>query len=455
MSPAEVFNQQQAFFKANITKDVGFRIAGLKKLDAVLKSNEQRLYDAIYADFGKSEFETFLTELSILYGEINALVKQTRRWSKRKYVWTGLANFPARSYIIPEPLGVTLVIGAWNYPYQLSLLPALTAMAAGNTVIIKPSEIPSRTSEMMAEIINSAFDPRYVHVVEGGVEETTALLELPFDKIFFTGSTHVGKIVYQAAAKNLTPVTLELGGKSPTFVLNDADLKMTAKRIVWAKFLNAGQTCIAPDYLLVEKSIEQALLAELRTEIANKYKLEGQLPENYLQIVNERNFDRLVQLIDADKCVVGGKSDRTRRIIEPTILSGVDFSDKSMEEEIFGPILPVLTFDDLTDAIAEVKSCHKPLSCYIYGKDRKRIDRILEEISFGGGCVNDSIMHLANSRLPFGGVGHSGMGSYHGKAGFDSFTHYKSILDKPFWFEPTIKYAPYTNFKKRLVKWLV
>jgi len=455
MSPAEVFNQQQAFFKANITKDVGFRIAGLKKLDAVLKSNEQRLYDAIYADFGKSEFETFLTELSILYGEINALVKQTRRWSKRKYVWTGLANFPARSYIIPEPLGVTLVIGAWNYPYQLSLLPALTAMAAGNTVIIKPSEIPSRTSEMMAEIINSAFDPRYVHVVEGGVEETTALLELPFDKIFFTGSTHVGKIVYQAAAKNLTPVTLELGGKSPTFVLNDADLKMTAKRIVWAKFLNAGQTCIAPDYLLVEKSIEQALLAELRTEIANKYKLEGQLPENYLQIVNERNFDRLVQLIDADKCVVGGKSDRTRRIIEPTILSGVDFSDKSMEEEIFGPILPVLTFDDLTDAIAEVKSRHKPLSCYIYGKDRKRIDRILEEISFGGGCVNDSIMHLANSRLPFGGVGHSGMGSYHGKAGFDSFTHYKSILDKPFWFEPTIKYAPYTNFKKRLVKWLV
>jgi aldehyde dehydrogenase (NAD+) len=455
MSPAEVFNQQQAFFKANSTKDVGFRIAGLKKLDAVLKSNEQRLYDAIYADFGKSEFETFLTELGILYSEIKSLVKQIPRWSKRKYVWTGLANFPAQSYIIPEPLGVTLVIGAWNYPYQLSLLPALTAMAAGNTVIIKPSEIPSRTSALLAELINTNFDPSYVHVIEGGVDETSALLELPFDKLFFTGSTAVGKIVYQAAAKNLTPVTLELGGKSPTIVLEDADLKMTAKRIVWAKFLNAGQTCIAPDYILVQKSIEKDLLEALKSEIETTYQLKETLPENYLQIINERNFDRLTNLINPSKCYAGGGYDRSRRMIEPTILSGVDFNDKCMEEEIFGPILPVLVFENLADAIEEIKSRPKPLSCYVYGKDRKRIDRVLREVSFGGGCVNDSIMHLANNRLPFGGVGHSGMGSYHGKAGFDTFTHYKSILDKPFWFEPSIKYAPYTNFKKRLVKWLV
>lgn len=450
-----LFEKQQQFFQNNATKSVAFRISQLKKVRDILKNNEQRLFEAIYADFGKSAFETYITELGIMYEEINSLIKHLPYWSKRKRVWTGLANFPGKSYILPEPLGVTLVIGAWNYPYQLSILPALTAMAAGNTVIIKPSEMPSRTSEIMAELINSNFDQHYIHVVQGGVEVTTELLELPFDKIFFTGSTHVGRIVYQAAAKHLTPVTLELGGKSPTFVLKDADVTMTAKRIVWAKFLNAGQTCVAPDYVLVHKGIEPQLLDALRSETSNMYNFKDGIPENYLQIINERNFDRLKALIDEEKCIYGGSHDRTRRFIEPTILHNVQFTDKIMEDEIFGPILPVLSFEDLDEAIKRVKDRPKPLSCYIYGKDKKMIDKILHEVSFGGGCINDSIMHLSNSRLPFGGVGHSGMGSYHGKAGFDSFSHHKSILEKPFWFEAPIKYAPYTGWKKKLVKWLL
>ena len=450
-----LFKSQQQFFYSNATKSTSFRIAQLKKVREILKQNEQRLFEAIYADFGKSAFETYITELGIMYEEINSLIRNIPSWSKRKRVWTGLANFPAKSYVIPEPLGVTLVIGAWNYPYQLSILPALTAMAAGNTVIIKPSEMPSRTSEIMAELINSNFDEHYLHVVEGGVEVTTELLELPFDKIFFTGSTHVGRIVYQAAAKHLTPVTLELGGKSPTFVLKDADIPMTAKRIVWAKFLNAGQTCVAPDYILVHEKIEQQFLDTLRSETTKMYNFKDGIPENYLQIINERNFDRLTSLIDEKKCMYGGSHDRSRRFIEPTILHNVDFTDKIMEDEIFGPILPVLRFDDLDEAIKRVKERPKPLSCYIYGKDKKPIDKILHELSFGGGCINDSIMHLSNSRLPFGGVGHSGMGSYHGKAGFDSFSHHKSLLEKPFWFEAPIKYAPYTDWKKKLVKWLL
>lgn len=451
----EIFETQQKHFNSNATKPVATRIALLKKLKNLIQENEERLYDAIYQDFGKSEFETYLTEIGLLYHEINLLIKQIKKWSKPKRVFTDIANFPAKSYIIPEPLGVTLVIGAWNYPYQLSLMPAITSIAAGNTVILKPSEVPSRTSNIMAELINTNFDKRVFHVIEGGVPETTQLLELAFDKIFFTGSTKVGKIVYQAAAKNLTPVTLELGGKSPTFVLKDTNIKKTAQRIVWAKFLNAGQTCIAPDYILVEKEIEHELLNALKHEITTKYNTGDKLTENYLQIINQNNLDRLSALIDPEKCFHGGKINREKRIISPTILKNVNFDDKVMQEEIFGPILPVISYSDLDKVIAYVKSKPKPLSTYVYGKSRKKINKILQEISFGGGCVNDSMMHLSNSRLPFGGIGHSGIGNYHGKAGFDSFTHYKSIVDKPFWLEPNIKYVPYTKFKSNLIKWLL
>ena len=450
----DILTQQQNFFNSNKTKNINFRIEQLSKIKKALKENEGLLYKAIYEDFGKSEFETYVTELSLLYHEINSCIKNIRKWSKRKKVSTGIINFPAKSYIIPEPLGTTLVIGAWNYPYQLSLVPSITSLAAGNTVILKPSELPSKTSEVMATIINDNFPSEYFCVVEGGIKETTELLEHRFDKIFFTGSIPVGKIIYQAAAKHLTPVTLELGGKSPTFVLADTDIKMTAKRIVWAKFLNAGQTCIAPDYVLVDKSIEERFLEALKNEIKEYHKNTENIEENYLRIINVNNFDRLNKLIDNDRLYFGGKTNRNERFISPTILQNISFEDEVMKGEIFGPILPVISFTKLDDAIKMVKERPKPLSCYIYSKNRKNIDKLLNEISFGGGAVNDSLMHLSNSNLPFGGVGLSGIGSYHGKAGFDTFSHFKSILDKPFWIEPNIKYAPYSTWKLKIIKWL-
>lgn len=443
-----VFSTQKTYFDSNATKDISFCIKQLKKLKQVLQTNEQRLEEAIYHDFGKSAFETYLTELSIVYAEINYYIKSIKKLSKRKCVSVGLANFPAKGYIIPEPLGVTLVIGAWNYPYQLSLLPTLTAMAAGNTVIIKPSELPMRTSQVLAELINENFDKEYLYVVEGGIEEITELLSLPFDKIFFTGSTAVGKIVYEAAAKNLVPVTLELGGKSPAIILKCCDIPMTAKRLVWAKLLNAGQTCVAPDYILVDAYIKEELIKYLKIEMDNYPQQAGNLPTHYLQIINAKNFDRLVSLIDTTKVCYGGNTDRDKRFISPTILDEVVWKDTIMQEEIFGPLLPILTFESLDEAIGQIKKRPKPLACYVYGKDKVLIDKILKEVSFGGGAVNDSLMHLSTNTLPFGGVGASGIGNYHGKYGFETFSHYKSILHKPFWFELSIKYPPYTKQKE-------
>ncbi len=454
MTIQDIYTKQKAFFNSNTTKDIHFRIAQLKKLKEVLKENENILYQAIYKDFGKSEFETYLTELSLIYHEISLLIKNIKKWSKAQRVSSGWANFPAKSYILSEPLGTTLVIGAWNYPYQLSLLPALTALAAGNTVIIKPSELPAETSKVLAKIINQNFPDDYLHVIEGGINETNELLQNPFDKIFFTGSIPVGKIIYQAAAKHLTPVTLELGGKSPTVVLADADIKMTAKRLVWAKFLNAGQTCVAPDYVLVEKTIEAQFLEALKAEIELNHQPNDGLNDNYLQIINQKNVERLAKLIDKSKVFYGGQVNHEKRIISPTILHHITFDDEVMKDEIFGPILPVISFTNLDVAIQEVKKRPKPLACYIYSKNRTLIKKLLKEISFGGGAVNDSVMHLSNSNLPFGGVGFSGMGSYHGKFGFDTFSHQKSILDKPFWFEANIKYAPYTKGKLKILKWL-
>ncbi len=447
---------QQEYFNSNQTKDVDFRIRQLKKFNKILKENEEVLYKAIYEDFGKSKFETYVSELSLLYHEINNFIKNSKKWSQRKKVPTGFANFPAKSYLIPEPLGMTLVIGAWNYPYQLSLVPAITSLAAGNTVILKPSELPSKTSRAMAQIINTHFSSDYFHVVEGGAEETLELLEYRFDKIFFTGSIAVGKIIYQAAAKHLTPVTLELGGKSPTFVLPDTNIKMTAKRIVWAKFLNSGQTCVAPDYILVDKSIEAKFLQALKHEIETQHKSTAKnIEENYLRIINTHNFDRLKKQIDTNKLYFGGKTNREERFISPTILHNVSFEDAIMQDEIFGPILPIVSYTNLDEAIKLVKARPKPLACYVYSKNRKKIAKLLKEISFGGGAINDSLMHLSNSNLPFGGVGLSGIGNYHGKAGFDTFSHYKSILDKPFWFETNLKYAPYSKKKMKIIKWLL
>ncbi len=454
MTYKDIIQQQRLLYASGKTKDVRFRKVQLAKLKSLLKENETLLYQAIYEDFGKSPFETYLTELALIYHELKILSKNLKKWSAPKRVPTDLPNWPGKSYIIPEPLGNALVIGAWNYPYQLSLLPALTALAAGNTVILKPSELPTHTAGLMAQIINTNFDPGYFHVLQGGVKETTALLQERFDKIFFTGSTRVGKIVYEAAAKHLTPVTLELGGKSPTFVLSDADLRMSAKRIVWAKFLNAGQTCVAPDYILVEKAIEQPFLKALKDEIKRQFDLKQDLADNYVQIINETHLKRLEQLIDRNKLYFGGQINHNKRIIMPTILHPVDFNDAVMSDEIFGPVLPVIPFTDLDAVINKVKSLPKPLSCYVYGRNKHKINKIIDNISFGGGVVNDSIMHLSNPNLPFGGVGFSGMGAYHGKAGFEAFTHYKSLLKKTFWWEPPLKYPPFKAWKLKILKWI-
>jgi aldehyde dehydrogenase (NAD+) len=455
MNALEIIKLQREFFLDDKTKSVKFRLEQLIRFRQILKENEVLLYDAIYADFGKSVFETYETELALIYHEINQAIKKVKQWSKPKKVHTNLANFPGKSRIYSEPFGNTLVIGAWNYPYQLTLVPVVSAIAAGNTVVIKPSELASHTAAIMAKLINENFPKDFLYVQEGGVLETTDLLNQKFDKIFFTGSTRVGRIVYEAAAKNLTPVTLELGGKSPSFVFPDADLKVTAKRIAWGKFLNAGQTCVAPDYVLVHSDVKDRFLEELKNQILQ---IQGENPkgsESYVRIINKRNFDRLSELIDPDKIYFGGETSVEYLHINPTVLQNVTFNDKVMEEEIFGPILPIIEFNDLEEIITDVKRRPKPLALYVFTKKESIKRKILNEVSFGGGCVNDTIMHLSNPKLPFGGVGSSGMGNYHGKMGFDCFSHKKSVLHKGTWFEPFLKYKPYTNLNKKILKWIV
>lgn len=445
--------KQRAFFNSNQTKDIDFRVQQLAKLRNLLKDNDALLNGAIYADFKKSAFDTFTTELALLYIEIDKTIRNLKKWAKRKRVRTDLANFPAKSYIIPEPLGVCLIIGAWNYPYQLAFSPAIAAIGAGNTVILKPSELPSESSKVMARLINENFDPAFFKVIEGGIPATTELLAQRFDKIFFTGSVPVGKIVYQAAAKNLTPVTLELGGKSPAIITDDGHLDVTVKRIIWAKFLNAGQTCIAPDYVLLPHALEQRFLELAKKEIEKEnFSIQN---GNYVQIINAGNVNRLARLLDNEKIYYGGNYDEQSRIFEPTLMHHVSFDDKVMQEEIFGPILPVITYETLDAAIAKIKEREKPLSCYVFTSSKELKNKILNEISFGSGAINDAMMQITNSNMPFGGVGESGIGSYHGENGFKTFSHYKSILEKPTWFEPNLKYFPHSEKKLRWVKFLI
>jgi len=448
-----IVKKQREFFNSNQTKTIDFRILQLKKLRKLLTDNESLLNQAIYADFKKSAFDTFTNELALLYNDIDETIRNVKWWAKRKRVNTNLVNLPSKSYIIPEPLGVSLVIGAWNYPYQLSLAPAIAAIGAGNTVILKPSELPSESSKVMAQLINENFDPAFFMVVEGGISETTELLAQRFDKIFFTGSVPVGKIVYQAAAKHLTPVTLELGGKSPAIIIEGCNLEVTVKRLIWAKFLNAGQTCIAPDYVLVPQALEQRFLELAKKEIEKEnFSIQN---GNYVQIINKKNVNRLANLLDREKVYFGGNYDEQTRIFEPTIMHHVNFNDQVMQEEIFGPILPVITYESLDAAIAKIKEREKPLSCYIFTSSNTLKNKLLSEISFGGGAINEAVMHITNSNLPFGGVGESGIGAYHGENGFKTFSHYKSILEKLTWIEPNLKYFPHSKLKLWWIKLLL
>ena len=453
MNYADILQQQKTFFNSHATKDLNFRKAQLQKLKKVVKSNEKLLYDAIYQDFGKSEFETFGTEISFIYKDIDYYLKNLKSFAKPKNVLTNIVNQMGSSKIVFEPLGNCLVIGAWNYPYQLTLTPVIAAIAAGNTCMIKPSELPENTMKAMAKLINENFDAQFLYVVEGGVEETTAILKLRFDKIFFTGSPRVGKIVYKAAAEHLTPVTLELGGKSPAFVTEKADLQIAARRIVWGKFINAGQTCVAPDYLYVAENIKAKFLKVLIEEIKKRNYTDN--VDHYCKIINERNFDRLEKMIDREKVVFGGETNREKRYISPTVLDNVTWEDAVMQEEIFGPILPILTYKNLETAMQTVVEGEKPLSAYLFSNDAKEQELFTEKLSFGGGCINDTLMHLSNDRLPFGGVGNSGIGHYHGKFGFIAFSHQKAILKKSNYLEPELKYPPYSDAKLNILKKLL
>ena len=453
MNYADILQQQKTFFNSHATKDLDFRKTQLQKLKKVVKSNEKLLYDAIYQDFGKSEFETFGTEISFIYKDIDYYLKNLKSFAKPKNVLTNIVNQMGSSKIVFEPLGNCLVIGAWNYPYQLTLTPVIAAIAAGNTCMIKPSELPENTMKAMAQLINENFDAKFLYVVEGGVEETTAILKLRFDKIFFTGSPRVGKIVYKAAAEHLTPVTLELGGKSPAFVTEKADLKIAARRIVWGKFINAGQTCVAPDYLYIAENIKEKFLKVLIDEIKKRNYTDN--VDHYCKIINERNFDRLEKMIDREKVVFGGETNREKRYISPTVLDHVTWDDAVMQEEIFGPILPILTYKNLETAMQTVVEGEKPLSAYLFSNDAKEQELFTEKLSFGGGCINDTLMHLSNDRLPFGGVGNSGIGHYHGKFGFIAFSHQKAILKKSNYLEPELKYPPYSDAKLNILKKLL
>ncbi len=450
-----IVEQQRQFFNEGKTKDVNFRKEQLKLFLKALKDNEQLLIDAAWKDLHKSEFETYATEFGLVYGDIELAIRKVRRWAKPKNVLTNLPNLPGSSFIKPEPFGNALVIGAWNYPYLLTLGPVIGAMAAGNTILLKPSEITPSCSAVLTKILNSVFDPGYFCVIEGGISETQALLQHKFDFIFFTGSTRVGKIIYKAAAENLTPVTLELGGKSPCIVDQDASLKVAAKRIAWGKFINAGQVCIAPDYLLVHKSVKDRLIAYIKGFLIQFYGENSEQSPDYVRIGNRANFEKLKTLIDSGKVYYGGQFDEKDLFIAPTILHNVSWEDKVMEEEIFGPVLPVLVFDDFIETMALLKKLPKPLALYYFGHNKGKQKMVLNELSFGGGTINDVVMHISNSNLPFGGVGNSGMGNYHGKKGFDTFSHHKSIMKRADWIDLPLKYPPYKSSVLKIVKRLL
>lgn len=454
MTYTEILQNQRAYFKAQHTKTLSSRQTALRSFKQMLLENEAKLYAAVQADFGKSEHEAFLTEWAILIKDIEEALGSLKNWTKAQKVHTNLVNWPGKSFTIAEPFGQCLVIGAWNYPIQLSFAPAIAALAAGNTVILKPSELAANSAQCMADIVATYFSPKLFTVVQGGVSETSALLELRYDKIFFTGSPAVGRIVYQAAAKHLTPVTLELGGKSPAILTPSANLSVAIKRLVWAKFLNAGQTCIAPDYVFVHASIYDESIALFKSTIENNdYQLAS---KNYVQIINERHLERLERLIPKEKIAYGGKVDRNTRTIDPTLLRDISLEDPVMQEEIFGPILPLIRYTHFEEVLSYIQDHEKPLSAYLFSNNQTEQNAWLKQLSFGGGCINDAIMHITNPNLPFGGVGQSGTGSYHGKAGFATFSHFKSVFKKPNLFEVPLKYPPYTQTKmdwiKRLLK---
>ena len=440
-----LLEKQRAYFKSGVTVPVKFRIGQLKKLYAVVKKYEDEICDALTADLGKSRYEGFMCEVGMVLSEISYMLGHVKHFAKRKTVRTPRAQFASRSFKQPVPYGNTLIMSPWNYPFLLTMGPLVDAVAAGNTAIVKPSAYSGATSAIIKKLLGEAFPPEYIAVVTGGRAENAALLEQKFDLIFFTGSGAVGKEVLRRAAEHLTPAILELGGKSPCIVDATADLKLAAKRIVFGKYLNCGQTCVAPDYILCERSVKDAFVAEVVKQIKIQYGENPLANKDYGKIINRKHFDRLLGLIDKTKVVAGGNADPDTCRIAPTVMDNVTEADAVMGEEIFGPIMPVLSFDSFDSVVDDLKNKDKPLALYLFSNDKKRIERVMTELSYGGGCINDVVIHLATSEMGFGGVGESGMGSYHGKDGFDAFTHYKSVVDKKTWIDLPMRYQPYKS----------
>lgn len=443
-----IFNKQKAYFNSNQTKNYEFRVTELRKLKQMIKANEDNIVNALYEDLHKSPVEAYTTEIGFVLSSIDLVIKNLKKWMKPKKVKTPLFMFGSKSYIMSEPLGTVLIIGPYNYPFQLIVEPLIGAIASGNTAIIKPSEFTSSTEKLLVEMFDETFNEAYIKVFTGSKEVTSQLLELKFDHIFFTGSTEVGKIVYQSACKNLIPVTLELGGKSPTIIDETANLKLAARRIIFGKLINAGQTCIAPDYVYVSKAVHDELIPLLIEEIEKMYPKH----EGFGRIVNDRHFKRLESLIKKDKVIYGNQIDAKSKFISPTILDQVTWDDEVMQEEIFGPILPILTFNNLREVITLLKTKEKPLALYLFSEDKDNIRLIFDELSFGNGAINDTLMQVANPDLPFGGVGKSGMGRYHGKSSFDTFSNQKTYIKKTNAFDVKIGYPPYTTSKEKWIR---
>lgn len=451
-----IFENQKKFFNSGKSKDLNYRIESLKKLKRIIKINEDKILRALKDDLGKSEFEGYATELGIIYEEINLHIKNIKRWAKRETRKSPIVYYPSKSYIYKEPYGVVLIIGPFNYPFQLVIGPLIGAISAGNTAVIKPSENTVNTAKLIERIINDNFKEDYIKVVNplGGKETVAQLLDLPFDYIFFTGSVKVGKIVMERASKNLTPITLELGGKSPCIVDSDANIKLAAKRIVWGKFLNAGQTCVAPDYLLVHKEIKDEFLKVFVKEIKSQFGENIKESNDYPRIVNEQSVERLQKYINDGDIYFGGKVDKENLYIEPTILTNVKLNTNVMNEEIFGPIFPVLEFDNLDKVIDDINSKDKPLALYYFSDNKDNTEYVISKTTSGGVTINDTIIHVANGNLPFGGVGSSGLGKYHGKDSFSIFTHSKAVMKRGTFVEFNVRFAPYKNRINLLKKFM-
>lgn len=448
-----IFKNQKEFFESGKTINVDYRIKNLKKLNDIIKKNEDKILNELKKDLGKSNFEGYVTEVGILYDDINFHIKNVKKWSSEEKRKSPIVYYPSKSYIYKEPYGVTLIIGPFNYPFQLVIAPLIGAISAGNTAIIKPSENSRNIALLLEKLINENFPEGYLRVVNplGGKETVSLLLDKPFDYIFFTGSVRVGKLVMQKAAQHLTPVTLELGGKSPCIVDSDAKLKLAAKRIVWGKFLNAGQTCVAPDYLCVHKSVKDELLKLIINEIRVQFGENVRNSEDYPRIVNKSSLERLSGYLNDGKIYCGGNIDEDNLYMEPTLIIKPDLNSPLMSDEIFGPILPILVYEDLDNVIKFINHREKPLALYYFSESKKKIKYVLTSTTSGGVTINDTIIHVANPNLPFGGVGNSGVGKYHGKESFETFTHNKSVMKRGTFIEFNIRFAPYKN-KLNLVK---